>query len=413
MQVTPAYGLHPFQRQVTNDLLAVLIPKDDKLVLNGSRVVAHMPTGAGKTRVASHAACNLLNRTTAEGKLVIWLASTEELCGQAADDLARAWESLGNRPVSIYRYWGDANLNVGDLSEGFLVAGLPKLWAVSRNDHQMLITLATKTAGVIFDEAHQAIAATYRYITEYLLTYQPPLLGLSATPGRTAEPDEPDYELAEMFNFNKVSIDPRGHNSPVTYLITQGFLADPYFERIEITGNVDIQEPQYGLDYSQEDLNKIGDDASWQKAIVEYTIRALRRHKRVIVFCPSVQSAIKCAAGVRAEGFDAATILGETPPPLRRESIEKFKTISNEAMALFNYGVLTAGFDAPRTSCGILARPTNSLVLYSQMVGRVMRGTRSGGNMTCSVQTVVDTNLPGFGSVIEAFQNWEQVWKQE
>ena len=54
-----------------------------------------------------------------------------------------------------------------------------------------------------------------------------------------------------------------------------------------------------------------------------------------------------------------------------------------------------------------------SLVLYSQMVGRAMRGRRSGGNRTCQIYTVVDTHLPGFGSVAEAFTNWEELWQQD
>ena len=412
-QVNPAYGLYPFQRQVLSDLLDVLVPRTTSLVINGSRVIAHMPTGAGKTRTASHAACHMLNQAEAEGKLVVWLASSEELCDQAAESLEQAWQSLGNRPVEIHRYWGDASLRMDALGEGFLVAGLPKLWAASRNDRRMMITLANKTAGVIFDEAHQAIANTYRYISEYLLTYQPPLLGLTATPGRTAEPDEPDYELAEMFNFNKVSIDPKGHGSPVTYLIRQGFLAEPHFDSIEITSQIDINEPEEGSDYTQRDLAKVGDDEDWNAAIVDYSLRALKRYRRVIVFCPSVPSAKQCSAIVKGEGFDAETILGETPSELRRATIDRFKQDSAESMAIFNYGVLTAGFDAPRTKCVIIARPTKSLVLYSQMVGRGMRGPRSGGNRTCSIQTVVDTNLPGFGSVVEAFQNWEQLWRQE
>ena len=80
-------------------------------------------------------------------------------------------------------------------------------------------------------------------------------------------------------------------------------------------------------------------------------------------------------------------------------------------MVLFNFGVLTAGFDAPRTRCVIIARPTTSLVLYSQMAGRAMRGPRAGGNPRADILTVVDTNLPGFGSVTEAFTNWEELWK--
>lgn len=80
-------------------------------------------------------------------------------------------------------------------------------------------------------------------------------------------------------------------------------------------------------------------------------------------------------------------------------------------MALLNYGVLTAGFDAPRTSCVVVARPTTSLVLYSQMIGRAMRGPRSGGNRKCQIYTIIDTKLNGSGSVAESFQNWEQLWQ--
>ena len=79
-------------------------------------------------------------------------------------------------------------------------------------------------------------------------------------------------------------------------------------------------------------------------------------------------------------------------------------------MVMFNYGVLTAGFDAPRTRCVIIARPTTSLVLYSQMAGRAMRGPRAGGNRTAEIMTVADTYLPGFGSVTDAFTNWEDLW---
>jgi DNA repair protein RadD len=79
---------------------------------------------------------------------------------------------------------------------------------------------------------------------------------------------------------------------------------------------------------------------------------------------------------------------------------------------LVNYGVLTTGFDAPKTSGAIIARPTKSLVLYSQMVGRATRGKRAGGNAEAEVGTVVDRALPGFASLTEAFHNWEDVWRQ-
>jgi superfamily II DNA or RNA helicase len=81
-------------------------------------------------------------------------------------------------------------------------------------------------------------------------------------------------------------------------------------------------------------------------------------------------------------------------------------------MVICNYGVLTTGFDAPKTSAALIARPTRSLVLYSQMVGRAIRGERAGGNKSAEIVTVVDPELHGFGDVSAAFTNWEDVWDE-
>ena len=235
--VQPAYGLHPYQRQVLNDALS-------KLEEGLRRTVIHMPTGAGKTRVACHMASKMLRQTGEGGNLVVWLASTEELCAQAADDLVQAWTHLGDRPARIYRFWGSheiADLNRPDT--GFLVAGMQKLYAAANKDVRLMRDIAENVAGVIFDEAHQAVARTYEYLTEQLATYQPPLLGLTATPGRTAGlDDDSDYKLAEMFGNSKVTIDPRGYGNPVTYLIRQEFLADPRFDLIRIDSGLRLEE---------------------------------------------------------------------------------------------------------------------------------------------------------------------------
>ena len=410
--VQPRYGLHPYQRQVLDDLLEALRPDPRSVVPQSKRVVAHMPTGAGKTRVACHTACGLLSRASSEGKVVVWLASTEELCAQAADDLTRAWEHLGNRPIVVHRYWGSSSPSLYDLDSGFLVAGLPKLWAVSGRDVRLMRSIADKTAGVVFDEAHQAIARTYRYLTEQLLSYDPPLLGLTATPGRTAAIDHPDYRLAEMFGHNKVTIDSKGHGNPVTYLIRHGYLADPEFIPVTVSTAVTLNQPREGFDYLPSELRTLGEDRIWQESIIDVTLSALRTHKRVLVFCPSVSSAKHCARAIQDKGLRSGVVLGDTPEERRRAIIGSFRSDSLESMALFNYGVLTAGFDAPRTRCAVIARPTTSLVLYSQMVGRAMRGRRSGGNRTCQIYTVVDTDLPGFRSVAEAFTNWEELWQE-
>ena len=213
-----------------------------------------------------------------------------------------------------------------------------------------------------------------------------------------------------MFNQTKVSIDPRGHASPVTYLIQNQYLADPRFVPISFDSDIVVQEPELGVDYTKDDLEGLGRNEERTRKIVELAKDAVARHPRTIVFCPSVESAIECNRLLQGEGVLSQVVTAGTHSGERRAIIEAFRDDSREHMVMFNYGVLTAGFDAPRTRCVIIARPTTSLVLYSQMAGRAMRGPRAGGNRTAEIMTVADTNLAGFGSVTDAFTNWEDLW---
>ena len=250
-EISPRYPLYSYQRQVLADIFLALSTPE-------RRAVAHLPTGAGKTRIAAHGACHLLNEKDTSNSLVVWLASTEELCEQAADELCKAWTYLGRRDTCIHRHWGNRSLDLRCLPSGFLVTGLAKLRSVAFRDNTLLAHLAGHAAAVIFDEAHQAVAATYSFVTEQLCSVRPPLLGLTATPGRTANPSDQDYRLASMFSHNKVSIDPRGHDSPVTYLIQNRYLADPHFVPISFDCQTQMTHPQPGMDYSKQDLDGLG-----------------------------------------------------------------------------------------------------------------------------------------------------------
>ena len=290
------------------------------------------------------------------------------------------------------------------------MTGLAKLRSVAFGDHTLLAHLAGNTAAVIFDEAHQAVAKTYSFVTEQLCSTRPALLGLTATPGGQRH-HIGDYALAEMFNRTKVSIDPKGHGSPVTYLIQNQYLADPRFKPISFEAGEDIIAPDADADYSAQALGRLGRNSDRNDKIVELARSAAARHQRTIVFCPSVESATECDAKLRGMGVSSAVITAHTPSEDRQAIIASFKSDAREHKVMLNYGVLTAGFDAPRTRCVIIARPTTSLVLYSQMAGRAMRGPKVDGNSTAEILTVVDINLPGFGSVTDAFANWEELWK--
>jgi DNA repair protein RadD len=130
------------------------------------------------------------------------------------------------------------------------------------------------------------------------------------------------------------------------------------------------------------------------------------------LFGISVAHAQDLAAALAARGLEAPVVSSETPLARRGAILRAFKRAGTSPAILCNFGVLTTGFDAPLTSAAIIARPTKSLVLYSQMVGRATRGPRVGGNETCEILTVLDPAYPGFGNIAEAFFNWEDVWRE-
>ena len=115
---------------------------------------------------------------------MVWLAFSEELCEQAASEFESAWRRLGDRSVDVYRYWGQRQLTIDRVYDGFMVAGLAKTYATARRDMDFIMRLSDRSSLVIIDEAHQAIAATYRFVLDVLVDRieGSRLLGLTATP---------------------------------------------------------------------------------------------------------------------------------------------------------------------------------------------------------------------------------------
>jgi len=375
-----------------------------------------MPTGSGKTRTAMYVIAEHLRRT--EPGFVVWLAYSEELCEQAASEFEEAWGYLGNREVNLRRFWGDRDLDPDALEDGFMVAGLSKMYNLAKRHLGTLGQIGQHCTLVIIDEAHQAIADTYSLVLESLLVHhnRPGLLGLTATPGRTWAGIHEDEKLAEFFDRNKVILEVEGYANPVTYLIDEGYLADARFDSLFVEPELELAPADRArlrdrTDLPDNVLRQLAEDEERNTAILTRLEEMLDRHHRILFFGTTVDHAKVVATVLQARDHRAAVITGETDGAARKRRIREFKKDTGDPMVLCNYGVLTTGFDAPNTSAALIARPTQSLVLYSQMLGRAIRGPKAGGNEEAEIVTVVDQNLPGFSSVADAFVNWEDVWE--
>lgn len=406
--VEPSHGLFAHQRVAARKVVALLQEEP-------YRVMLHMPTGSGKTRTAMSVVCRMLN--TNEPRLIVWLAHSEELCEQAVEEFSRAWATLGNRPTAVQRWWGPHELTQPVIPDGLIVAGLSKAFASAVRSVSDIGQIAGRVALVVMDEAHQAVAPTYSLLLDILTeSGRPaPLLGLTATPGRTWSDIDQDQMLADFFLRRKVSLQVEGYESPVAYLVDEGYLADTEFVKLEYTANgelslQELRDLETSLDVPPGIVQALAADTQRNMLILARTESMSRRHNRIIVFAATKNHAVVLATVLRARGYWAHSVTGETPAEQRARIIASFKGDGDESRIIVNYGVLTTGFDAPQTSAAVIARPTKSLVLFSQMVGRATRGVRAGGNKVAEVATVVDTRLPGFCNMADAFNNWEDVW---
>ncbi|MGW2114250.1 DEAD/DEAH box helicase [Streptomyces zhihengii] len=404
----PSYGLFPHQRRAAGKVRRLLYSSERRTVL-------HLPTGVGKTRTGMDLICDHLRQH--EPTLVVWLARGRELLEQAALEFERAWASLGNREVTVARMWGDAPTDLDDITDGIVVLGLEKAGAAAKSTPGFLDQLALRTTLTVFDEAHQAIAPTYRRVVEALtLRSDSSLLGLTATPGRTWADISEDEKLADFFARQKVMLEIDGYDNPVTALIEQGYLARPDFRTVAADSGMklsarDKQALAASFDIPDELIAGLADNVQWNLQVVRTVLDLSEQHRRILLFAASIEHSRLIVAILSMFGIDAEQVTGESSTRHRDRVINRFKGPGTRPMVLSNYGVLTTGFDAPAASAAVIARPTRSLVLYSQMVGRVIRGPKAGGTSTCDVVTVVDPALPGFGDVAEAFTNWEDVWK--
>ena len=92
-----------------------------------------------------------------------------------------------------------------------------------------------------------------------------------------------------------------------------------------------------------------------------------------------------------------------------KKAIADFKDRDNPVNIIINYDILTTGFDSTNIDCVFITRPTKSVILYSQMIGRGLRGPQMGGAETCLLIDVKE-NLEVYNEN-EAFSHFNSYWR--
>jgi DNA repair protein RadD len=352
------------------------------------------------------------------GSVVLWLAYSEELCEQAIGEFMRSWRSLGNQPTRVLRHFGSHTAPNEISGNTFLVSGLAKMVHAMKNSNDLFNLLMGDLKLIIMDEAHQAIAPSYREILEKLSLRGAHILGLTATPGRSYEDQDANRELAHFFHNQKIELRVEGYDSAVDYLIENRYLSRTEFFEIEgakegILTDKDVRSVQASMDIPNDVLKKLAFDEFRNLSIIRKIRELTEKHLRIIYFAPSLDNAEHIAFVLKMLSVNSYLVSSKKERRSRTEVIKKFLSEDPEPMVVCNFGILTTGFDAPKTSCVVIGRPTRSLVLYSQMAGRAIRGPKAGGNEKAEVYTVMDTSLKGFGTIQDAFIHWNEFYNHK
>lgn len=423
-------SLHNYQKLIKDSLSYKIIQQPQ------ARALVHMPTGSGKTKTSIESIIDFIRvnlRLPFNGGTVVWFAHSKELCQQAYNTFKATWQFKGDSPINAYKLFGDSDYDkIEDVLEdkiSIVFIGFQKFNSLYKSkpsdikNHRLKQFLYENTKLAIVDEAHKALATTYKDAVEFV-TQMPDcrLIGLTATPGRSnyVQGDNDNQSLADFFGSNIIRItDQKGNriDNPLQYLQKKEVLAE--IEQIELESTIDFTKFGYSSndlsrieskdDIGNKELDIISTDPHRNSMIIKKVKESYHQGESILIFACSTDHCIILQRLLEAtENIDSGIILGSTNKTLREKSINNFK--AGNLKVIINYGVLSTGFDAPKLNTLIVARPTKSIVLYSQIVGRALRGPKNGGNKKNKLITIKD-NLIGFPNPDFMFSYWEKFWK--
>lgn len=310
-----------------------------------------MGVGTGKTITACAIIKEMISRT---GKKALILAHREELLTQAGEDLKLIAPGL---TCSI-----EQGINHADMSCDVIIASVPTLGRsgsdrinkLDPNDFCMLWT----------DEAHHATNATYTNIFKHFHSLKNVdddnkrlLLGVTATAYRMD-----DQKLEDIFDDVVFEYD-------ILKGIKNKFLSN--IRAFTVKTNIDISRvKKSGDDFNIKELGEAINKDPRNKIILD-TYKDWCKEQPTLVFCVDVAHAETLTTIFKNDGIKAECVTGGTPKDERKQIIDNFK--KQKIHVLLNVGVFTEGTNLKMIKNIIMARPTRSLGLYNQMIGRATR----------------------------------------
>jgi DNA repair protein RadD len=264
----------------------------------------------------------------------------------------------------------------------------------------------------VVDEAHRSVAPSFKKAVDYLLAGGAKLIGLSATPGRRTEQDL--NKLLSLYFGSIVEVESPAGTSVVGYLQDLGVLSRVQMSPIltHLSFSLSPRERRFlelNFDFPPEFLNRVGRNDIRNAEIIARVIAECRAGRRIAFFACNLEHSRFVANVLGFLGFSAAHLDGSTDAVTRQSIVDRFK--SGKLQVITNYGVLSTGFDAPNVDVVFVARPTRSAILYSQMIGRGMRGPAMGGSPICRLIDVRD-NIQGMGPIEELYSDFAEYWSE-
>jgi superfamily II DNA or RNA helicase len=310
--------LRPYQEAAVGNIVG--------LVNSGLSPVVAAPTGSGKTVMGVAAVMRLSRRA-------LWIAHRRELIHQAAEAVREAGGHVG-----------------------LILAGEP------RNDEAPIQIASVQTLArrsipdcdlLVIDEAHHATGPSYKAVIGAFKRR----FGLTATP----------------FRLDGKGLGEAGFDEIVTAAFCDDLCATGVLHKPRVfagaSANLDGVHKTAG-DFNLGELGTAVRTAALQGQIVSNWQR-LAKGKRTVCFCVDLAHADQVQTAFREAGVFVETVDGKTPKIARASALARLAAGLTEV--LINVGVLTEGWDLPSLECAIAARPTSSLCLHLQMLGRVMR----------------------------------------